>query len=326
MSKDIVANKVDITPFEDKVEDKSLLMTLPEPEILQVNIGSKCNLACKHCHVEAGPHRTELMSRETMQAVLDVFRKGSFTTLDITGGAPEMNPDLEWFIREGAEIGHVIVRSNLVILDDPEYAHFLDVYKECGIEIFASLPYYTKKQMEKQRGTDTFDKAIKILQKLNEMGYGKEGTGLVLNLVYNPLGAFLPPVQSQIEPVYKQKLMKEFGIEFNNLFTITNNPCGRFGIFLENSGNLDGYMHRLYDAFNPATVANMMCRNQISVSYDGRVFDCDFNQALDLPIEGGKTIFDFVSEPAGVRRIAVANHCYACCAGAGSSCGGNTAE
>lgn len=318
------ADKVESIPyFTDRVEDKSLLKTL-DMVTMQVNVGPKCNLQCKHCHVEGGPDRTEEMSRDVMEAILKVAEKNGFTTIDITGGAPELNPNMEWFIRETSKLGKVIVRSNLVILEQPKYAHFIDLYKECGVELFASLPYYTKKQMEKQRGENTFDACIRMMQKLNELGYGKEGSGLVLNLVYNPAGAIMTPVQSIIEPQYKKHLKEDFGIEFNSLFAITNNPCGRFARFLETSGNLEGYMKKLSGAFNPAAVAAMMCRSQLSVKYNGELYDCDFNQTMGMKIDSGKNIFDYVNEPLTVRNIRVANHCYACCAGAGSSCGGNT--
>ena len=194
------------------------------------------------------------------------------------------------------------------------------------MQVVASLPYYNKRQMEKQRGTDTFESVIRILQELNERGFGKEGTGKELNLVYNPLGAIMAPTQAMIEPQFKKRLKADFDIDFNNLFVITNNPMGRFGEFLERSGNLEGYMTKLSNAFNPAAVPNMMCRTQLSVKWDGSLYDCDFNQPVDLQISTGKTIFDYVGTTIEPRRIMVANHCYACCAGAGSSCGGTTAE
>lgn len=315
----------EVTPFVLKIPDRSLIWT-DRMETVQVNVGYRCNLACKHCHLSCGPNRTEMMSKETMEAVLAVVKANpSMKTVDITGGSPEMNPNMEWFIREAAGLAHVIVRSNLCVMDDPRYSHFAEVYRECGAEVFASLPYYNKRQLEKQRGQDTFESIIKILKKLNELGYGQEGTGLLLNLVYNPLGAIMPPIQTAIEPYFRRHLDNDFGISFNNLYVITNNPAGRFGEFLKKSGNLKPYMKKLAAAFNPAAVPAMMCRSQLSVKYDGTLYDCDFNQALDMKITTHKSIFDYVGDPVEKRTIRLANHCYACCAGAGSSCGGNTA-
>lgn len=314
------ADKVsEITPFVLKIPDRSLIWT-DRMETMQVNVGYMCNLACKHCHLSCGPGRTEIMSKETMKAVLTVVRENpSIKTVDITGGSPEMNPCMEWFIREATELAHVIVRSNMCVMDDPKYSHFAEVYSECGVEVFASLPYYNKRQLEKQRGQDNFESIIRMLKRFNELGYGREGTGLVLNLVYNPLGAIMPPTQRVIEPQFKHRLDKDFGISFNNLYVITNNPAGRFGEFLERSGNLNSYMKKLADAFNPDTVPSMMCRYQLSVKYDGMLYDCDFNQALDMKITTHKSIFDYVGHPLEKRTIRLANHCYACCAGAGSS-------
>lgn len=309
----------EIIPFVQRIPDKECMWT-EEMQTMQVNVGYLCNLACKHCHVSGGPNRTEIMSRETMEAILTVVKENpSFRTIDITGGSPEMNPHMEWFIREASRLAHVIVRSNLCVMDIPEYAHFMEVYKECGVEIFASLPYYSKKQMEKQRGTDSFDGCIRILQKLNALGYGEEGTGLILNLVYNPNGAVMAPTQAMMEPQFKRRLDRDFGIHFSSLYVITNNPIGRFGEFLVRSENLVPYMKKLSDAFNPDTVPAMMCRFQLSVKWDGTLYDCDFNQPIDLGITNGKTIYDYVGQPVERRQIRLANHCYACCAGAGSS-------
>lgn len=318
--------------FADHLDDE-MSHTLDRLGVMQVNVGRRCNLACRHCHVEAGPDRTEAMSRTTMEQVLKVVSDRGFATLDITGGAPEMNPSFEWLIRQAAALDvEVIVRSNLVILHEPQYAHLPELYAQLGITLFASLPHYTAKPVDKQRGAESFGKIISMLQRLNELGYGKgcsQGGDkkLTLNLVFNPSGAFLPPDQSALEKEYKQKLRADFGIEFDNLFAITNNPNGRFGELLFKSGNLEGYMGRLMGAFNPAAVPGMMCRNQLSVGWDGRVFDCDFNQAANMPCLDGRTIADYAANPdLPLRRaIAFGNHCYACTAGAGSSCGGATA-
>lgn len=289
--------------------------------VLQVNISRRCNLACRHCHVEAGPNRTEVMSRETLAHCLAVYRDRAFDTLDITGGAPETNPDFAWFIREAAEAGGTtMVRSNLVILQEPGYEHLPELYAELGVTIVASLPHYTAKPMEKQRGSGTFDAVIAMLQRLNRLGYGTVG-GPELDLVYNPGGAFLPPDQGALEKEYKQKLEADFGIGFTNLFAIANNPLGRFGNRLEQTGNLKSYMGKLIAAFNPETVPAMMCRSQLSVGYDGTLYDCDFNQAADIPCASGLTIADYALDASLplARDIRFGNHCYACCAGAGSS-------
>ena len=316
-----------VTPFEQRVSEENA-MTLPEPTTLQVNVGWLCNLQCKHCHVEGGPDRTDtLMSKEAMQACLDVVKSHGMKVIDITGGAPEMNPNFEWFIKEAAATGAtVMVRSNLVILDIPKYAHLPQLMHDLGITLIASLPHYNKKVTDKMRGEGSFDKIIEMLQKLNAIGYGKPG-GPELDLVFNPSGAILPPLQSSLEAEYKRRLGSEYGIEFNNLFAIANNPLGRFGNFLADRGILETYMKKLEGAFNPATVPAMMCRNQLSIGYDGKVYDCDFNQAAEMPCLDGRTIFDYANDPGMSlqRKINFGNHCYACCAGSGSSCGGATA-
>lgn len=312
-------------PFYERT-DEVTRCTLEQLEVLQVNVGRLCNLACRHCHMDAGPNRTEIMARETLQQCLDVAASRGFKTLDITGGAPEMNPDFEWFIREAAARSlDIIVRSNLVVLLDEPYCHLPEVFAELGVTLFASLPHYTAKPVEKQRGANTFDGVITMLQKLNTLEYGRaEGTneeGLVLNLVFNPSGAFLPPDQEALEREYRAKLAEDYGIVFDHVFAIANNPLGRFGNLLHKTGNLKRYMGKLVDAFNPDTVSSMMCRSQLSVGWDGTLYDCDFNQAADLPCRNGLTIAEMAADPALPlqRAIAFGNHCYACCAGAGSS-------
>ncbi len=301
---------------------------------LQMNVGLKCNLACKHCHVESSPARTEEMSREIMQACLKLVRDRAIDTIDITGGAPELNPNYEWLIAQAAETGaKVMTRSNLVILQDPQYAHLPELWAELGIVVVASLPHYIKKNAEKQRGEGTFDAIIEGLKKLNSLGYGMgEGQGLnkktlELDLVYNPGGAILPGDQSGLERDYKERLAADYGIHFDNLFAIANNPNGRFGNRLAQTGRLEKYMHKLVDAFNEATLQTMMCRSQISVGWDGRLYDCDFNQAAELVCTNGGTIQELAADPSAPlkREIAFGNHCYGCTAGAGSSCGGATA-
>lgn len=313
-----------IPDFEDSVEDKDLLMT-DKMSVLQINVGRLCNLACKHCHMEAGPNRTEVMGRDVMEACLDVYKNWGFSTIDITGGAPEMNPDFRWFVEEAVKVcSHVMVRTNLTIMLEEGYEDLPEFYADHKVEIICSLPHYKAKNSERQRGSGTFDKSIEMLKKLNEAGYGKDPE-LVLNMVFNPGGAFFPPQQSAIEREYKEHLGQEYGIVFNNLFTITNNPIGRFGGFLMKTGNMESYMTKLYGAFNPGALPGMMCRSQLSVAWDGSLYDCDFNQAVDMPVETKETIMDLRDRPYKKRKIRFDKHCYACTAGQGSSCGGSTA-
>ena len=297
-----------IPNFEDRVAREEYKYTTDRLEVVQINVGRVCNLACKHCHVEAGPARTEVMDRKVMEACLAVCREQKVATIDITGGAPEMNPDFEWLVEEACKIcGHVIVRTNLVILKEEKYRHLPGFYADHKVEVVCSLPYYRAKEMNRVRGDGTFETAIEVIRELNELGYGKE-EDLVLNMVYNPAGAFFPPVQDAMEKEYKTKLWEDYGIVFNSLFTITNNPMGRFEAFLKRSGNLESYMKKLSDAFNTATLPGLMCRFQISVGYDGKVYDCDFNQAADLPVLTGETIFNMVGKPYKKRKICFADH------------------
>ena len=318
-------DKLDCIPsFESKVTNKDFCKTNKSLTTMQINIGKLFNLSCRHCHVEAGPSRTEIMNLETMKDCLQVFKENNFSILDITGGAPEMNPNFEWLVKEAIKIGaKVIVRSNLVILREEKYKHLLEFYAENKVEVVCSLPYYSAKDADRQRGEGVFNESINILKKLNKLGYGKDES-LVLNLVYNPGGAFLPPPQESLELEYKQKLKKEYEITFNNLFTITNNPVGRFGAFLKRSNNLEGYMERLSNSFNSSTVENMMCRNQLSIAWDGKLYDCDFNQTLGWTVNGKNHISMLKGNPIVKRQISLGNHCYACTAGSGSSCGGST--
>ncbi|MCR5583743.1 MAG: arsenosugar biosynthesis radical SAM protein ArsS [Eggerthellaceae bacterium] len=290
---------------------------------LQVNIGYVCNLACRHCYLQCGPKRTEVMSREVMQACFDAYDVGGFTSVDITGGAPEMHPDMEWFLREWQVRGvRPIVRTNLCILTDPRYSHFVNLYAEVGAQLFGSLPFYSACNVDKIRGDGAFMASIEALRMLNDVGFGDhdgQGDTHTITLVFNPSGATMPPDQTSMERQYHANLARDFDVHFSNLVAITNNPIGRFAEALNRKGKLEGYLHRLVDAFNPATIEGMMCRDQISVDYAGKVYDCDFNQALGLEIAGKKTIFDFARERQPSRRIVFANHCYACTAGAGSS-------
>ena len=313
-----------IPAFETRMTNEEYGYTTDRLDVMQINVGRLCNLACKHCHVEAGPNRTEVMTRDVMEACLKVCREQQVGTIDITGGAPEMNPDFEWLAGEACKIcDHVIVRTNLVILKEEKYRHLPQFYADHKIEVVCSLPYYRAKEMDRVRGNGTFDQAIQVIQELNALGYGKN-PDLVLNMVYNPAGAFFPPVQSAREKEYKARLGEDYGIVFNQLFTITNNPMGRFEAFLKRSGNLESYMKKLSDAFNEGTLPGLMCRFQISVGYDGKVYDCDFNQAAEMPVLTGQSIFDMAGKPYQRRKICMADHCYGCTAGQGSSCGGAT--
>lgn len=296
-------------------------------EIFQVNVGKMCNQVCRHCHVDAGPDRKEIMSRETMQLCIDVLRSSDIGIVDITGGAPELNPDFRWFVTEIKKLGkHAIVRCNLtIILANKKFFYLPEFFKENGIEIVSSLPSFSKDRTDRQRGEGVFDSSIKALQMLNKVGYGIADTGLILNLVYNPAGAFLPPSQQALEREYKEELRKHFGISFNSLFAITNMPISRYLDYLLSTGNYDKYMEKLIAAFNPAAARNVMCRNIISVGWDGYLFDCDFNQMLDLKVSTEKSqhVKDFDLKVLNNRSIVINQHCYGCTAGTGSSCGGS---
>ncbi|WP_066838654.1 arsenosugar biosynthesis radical SAM (seleno)protein ArsS [Rufibacter ruber] len=294
--------------------------------VLQVNVGKMCNQVCKHCHVDAGPDRKEIMTRETMQQCLDALVHSDITTVDLTGGAPEMNPHFRWFVQELSQLGkQVMVRCNLtIILANPRYHDLPQFFQQHRVHVVSSLPYFTPSRTDAQRGDGVFEKSIKALQMLNGAGYGVEGTGLVLDLVYNPAGAFLPGSQKSLEAEFKQRLNRLYGITFNSLFAITNLPISRFLEYLISSGNYEGYMEKLVTAFNPAAAANVMCRNTLSVGWDGQLYDCDFNQMLELPVQANapRHIKDFRQDLLAARDIVLNQHCYGCTAGAGSSCGG----
>lgn len=299
-------------------------------EILQINIGKMCNQVCKHCHVDAGPDRKEIMTIETMQLCLNVLVNSSIQTVDLTGGAPEMNPNFRWFVTEINKLNkHIIVRCNLtIILANKKYHDLPEFFKQHKVEVVSSLPSFTKDRTDKQRGDGVFEDSIKALQMLNEVGYGQKGSELQLNLVYNPAGAFLPPSQQALTIEYKEELWKSFGIRFNNLYAITNMPISRYLDYLLTTGNYDKYMEKLINAFNPGAVKNLMCRNTISVSWDGLLYDCDFNQMLELPVHTPNSLHlkDFDFNALQNREIVIKQHCYGCTAGAGSSCGGEVAN
>ncbi len=319
----------EIPRFADKLTTLGLNPLKPTSlDIFQINVGKMCNQVCAHCHVDAGPDRKEIMTKETMQQCLDVLARNDFRTVDLTGGAPEMNPNFRWFVEEIHKLGkHIIVRSNLtIILANPKYNDLPEFFKKHDVEVVSSLPFYNADRTDRQRGKGVFSKSIEALQMLNAVGYGVAGNGLTIDLVYNPSGAFLPGSQEQLEADFKQKLLSEFGIVFNKLFTITNLPISRFLDYLVNSGNYEKYMEKLVNAFNPEAAANVMCRSMISIGWDGYIYDCDFNQMLDLKIAAKNThIADYKADTTKNREIILGNHCYGCTAGAGSSCGGEIA-
>ena len=293
--------------------------------VLQINVGKLCNQTCRHCHVDAGPDRIESMSRETAEQCMAALATTDIPAVDITGGAPELNPNFRWLVEQARGLNrHVMDRCNLTVLLLPSQRDLAEFLAAHQVEIVASLPYYRASQTDAQRGDGVFDKSIEAIRMLNRLGYGQEGSGLALDLVYNPVGAFLPPKQEPTEALFKRELSTRFGITFNRLYTITNMPISRFLEFLVESGNYAGYMERLANAFSPAAATGVMCRSTLSVGWDGTLYDCDFNQMLELPVDHGTPahIRDF--EPARLhrRRIVTRNHCYGCTAGSGSSCGG----
>ena len=319
-----------LVPFQQKLEETGLFPLKPTGvQIFQINVGKMCNQVCKHCHVDAGPDRKEIMTVETMQQCLEALKNNDqLTTVDLTGGAPEMNPNFRWFVEEIKKLNrHVIVRCNLTIIRaNKKYYDLPQFYKKHNIEVASSLPFYTQDRTDRQRGDGVFEDSIKALQMLNEVGYGMSGTDLILNLVYNPAGAFLPPSQDSLEKEYKDALMLRYGIEFNNLFAITNLPISRYLDYLLQTGNYETYMEKLLHAYNPVAAANVMCRNTISVGWDGYLYDCDFNQMLELKVDCNHThISQFNNDELKNRNIIIGQHCYGCTAGAGSSCGGAVA-
>lgn len=294
-------------------------------ETLQVNVGKVCNQACHHCHVEAGPRRTESMTWKTAARVLELLQNtAEVKTVDITGGAPELNPNFRLLVEQSRHLRkRVIDRSNLTILLEPALQDLPEFLRGQQVHIIASLPCYTAENVDRQRGRGVFDRSIRALQLLNRLGYGQPGSGLHLDLVFNPGGASLPPPQQALELEYKERLRKDFGVEFGRLLTITNMPIRRFSDHLVTVGKQQQYNKLLVDSFNPSTVEHVMCRNLISVSWDGGLYDCDFNQMLEMPSAARVSIWDIRSfrEMTG-QAIQTGNHCFGCTAGAGSSCGG----
>jgi radical SAM/Cys-rich protein len=299
------------------------------PTTLQMNLGYRCNQRCAHCHLEAGPERTEQMSREVMQAALDFAARAGITDFDLTGGAPELNPHFRWLVTTLVSRGASVTdRCNLTILAEPGQQDLADFLAVQGVQVVCSLPHYRAEMTRRVRGDQVFERSISGLQKLNAAGYGHSGSRLELVLVHSPAGAILPGRQSSLEQEFRSQLHDQHGIVFTRLIVLTNNPTGRFLSFLERSGNLERYLARLEQQFNPATVANLMCRHLISVAWNGSLYDCDFNQALGMEIRSGSParIESAAVEALVGREVRCGNHCYACTAGQGSSCGGAVAE
>ena len=312
--------------FKDKLKESGIDNLKPfRPEIFQVNIGYMCNQTCKHCHVDAGPDRKEIMTRDTMDLCIEKVKEFGIESVDVTGGAPEMNPDFRYFVEElrKTDVREIIVRSNLtIILANKKYHDISKFFKENRIRVVSSLPYYHASKTDRQRGKGVFDKSIEALKMLNQEGYGKD---LILDLVYNPGGAFLPGDQSELERDFKKVLFEEHGIVFNSLLALTNLPINRFLDYLIASDNYEDYMEKLIEAYNPGAVGALMCRNTLSVDYLGNVYDCDFNQMLDMPVNTikGKHLSELNMEALNNRVIEISQHCYGCTAGAGSSCQGS---
>lgn len=320
----------ELPTFAKKIKETSQFPLRPKKlEILQINVGYMCNQVCEHCHVDAGPDRKEIMTRETMMQCLEVIKNTGAHTLDLTGGAPEMNPDFRWFVEEASKAGikDFIVRSNLtIIVANKKYHDLPEFFKKHNVHVVSSMPHWTKGKTDKQRGDGVFDASIKALKMLNDVGYGKPESNLKLDLVYNPSGAFLPSDQEGLEKDFKKVLAEEFDIQFHNLFAITNLPISRFLDYLIASDNYEDYMYSLVEAFNPSAVSNVMCTNTLSVSWDGWLYDCDFNQMLELKVASKvKHISEYNEDILNDRNIIISQHCYGCTAGAGSSCQGAVA-
>jgi len=306
-------------------------LTPAQLDIFQINLGKLCNMSCRHCHVDAGPDRKESMDRETIEACLQALDRTTAHTVDLTGGAPELNPHFRYLVNQCVTRGkHVIDRCNLTVLLLPTMTDLPAWFADRGVEVVCSLPHYRQRNTDAQRGDGTFEQSIAALKRLNAVGYGQGSPHRVLTLVSNPVGAFLAADQQQLEREWKNGLLKNHGITFDRLITLNNMPIARYLEWLEQSGNLQAYMERLVNAFNPATISGLMCRSNLSVSWDGRLFDCDFNQMLDLELrypQGDRPhIRNFDPDLWFQRQIVTGRHCFGCTAGAGSSCGGSLVE
>ncbi len=316
-------------PFAQRLNDLGLPELRAEGvHTLQVNLGWRCNQSCQHCHLRAGPDRPEQMARDTVDAVLGAVARWSIPTVDLTGGAPEMNPHFEYLVDRLHRLGtRILNRTNLTVLLEPGKEHLPEFFRDRQVELICSLPYYTEEMVDRLRGPGVFQKSLTVLRRLNRLGYGQSGSPLKLDLVFNPAGAYFPPPQAALKDLYARELSRRYDVHFHQLYALLNMPIGRFKEYLRRSQNYERYMGKLADSFNPATVEGLMCRRLISVSWEGRLFDCDFNQALALPLDDGlpQTIGEFDLPALARRRIRLEDHCYGCTAGCGSSCGGSLA-
>jgi len=297
-------------------------------QTLQVNLGWRCNQSCKHCHLAAGPDRPEMMAPDTVEEILRVAARWSIPVVDLTGGSPELHPRFEYLVRGLHRLGvRILSRCNLTVLLEPGKEHLPGFFRDHGVELICSLPYYQEEMVDRLRGPGVFRKSLEALRRLNRLGYGQQDSDLKLHLMYNPAGAYFPPEQGALQARFQQELERRHQVRFHQLYTLLNMPIGRFKHYLQQSRNYEGYMGKLAASFNPDTVAGLMCRNLLSVAWDGRLFDCDFNQALDLPLLAGlpQYLKDFDLPTLAGRRIHLGDHCYGCTAGTGSSCGGKLA-
>ncbi|MCX5806100.1 MAG: arsenosugar biosynthesis radical SAM protein ArsS [Proteobacteria bacterium] len=313
-----------VPSFEQKVQEPVNAVSV---EILQINVGYRCNLQCRHCHVEAGPQRPEIMTGEVMEQCLKVFKNHPIPAIDITGGSPELHPRFRWFLQECVALNRrVLVRSNGTILLDKEHEGLFNFYADNHIEIVLSLPHVDPRITDRQRGGGVFARLIEVIRRLNTRGYGQDRSDLVLDLVHNPAGPYLPGSQASLELLYRETFREKYGVNFNHLFCITNMPIGRYLDYLLKTGNYAGYMKTLIKAFNPASLNGLMCKTTVSVGWDGMLYDCDFNQMLGLTIDHGAPhhISAFEMGQLAARQIIVGDHCYGCTAGSGSSCQGQT--
>lgn len=325
-----ILSKGNFTSFKEKLNETGLFPLTPlSMDVFQVNMGKMCNQVCKHCHVDAGPDRKEIMTKETLQQCLDVIAANPVKTVDLTGGAPEMNPNFRWFVEQIRAISDqitIIVRCNLtIILANKKYNDLPQFFKENQVEVVSSLPYFASRRTDAQRGDGVFEKSIQALQLLNQVGYGKE-KGMILNLVYNPTGTFLPSSQEALEKEFKTQLATKYEVVFNQLFAITNIPISRYLEFLVRGEKYESYMTTLIEAYNPTAANHVMCRTMVSVGWDGYLYDCDFNQMLELKVKETPHISTFDLQQFLSRKIQVNRHCFGCTAGAGSSCGGEVVK
>ncbi|PKN69985.1 MAG: radical SAM protein [Chloroflexi bacterium HGW-Chloroflexi-5] len=313
--------------FEKIRENGKVPLAAKSIDILQINVGRVCNLACRHCHVNAGPDRRESMSRPVLEKCLEILGSFPISTIDITGGSPEMNPHFEWFVTEAARLNRrLIVRSNLTLLKEEPYRRLPKIFSENRVEVVTSLPDYLEGKSDRQRGAGVFRQVIEAMRELNRLGYGMEGSSLLLDIIHNPVGAYLPGSQTALEHEYRERLRAEHDVRFNQLFCLTNLPVGRYLEYLLASGNFEDYLSTLCHSFNLIAVDKVMCRTTLSVGWNGSLYDCDFNQMLDLKVDHGAPdhILNFDMQKLEKREIVINNHCYGCVAGAGSSCQGAT--